>query len=32
MTDKDPIAYQLALNEVVKRGMKPEDAVKKFSL
>ncbi len=29
---KDPIAYQLALNEVVKRGMKPQDAVKQFNL
>ena len=29
---KDPIAYQLALNEVVKRGMSSQDAVKKFNL
>jgi DhnA family fructose-bisphosphate aldolase class Ia len=28
----DPQAYQRALCEVVKRGMKPEDAVKKFGL
>lgn len=29
---KDPIAYQHALIEVVKRGMSPEEAVKKFNL
>ena len=29
---EDPIAYQQALIEVVKRGMSPKDAVEKFKL